>query len=200
VDWTKTRAYGLGLAGIYINLKGREAQGIVEPGDEYQNLKKELTEKLSGLKDKDLGRPAINRLIDTEKVYHGPYRHEAPDLIVAYNEGYRASWDSVTGRVNETVIEDNLKAWSGDHCLDPELVPGVFFSNFKFTVDRPSIMDIAPTVLDLFGLERPKYFDGQSFLSDGSLPVSEKTDKNGRINPEEQKPKKAKNNDKRKRR
>ncbi|NMC64788.1 MAG: nucleotide pyrophosphatase [Acidobacteria bacterium] len=201
VDWTRTRAYGLGLAGIYINLKGREAQGLVEPGEEYRNLKKELTEKLSGLKDKDLGRAAINRLIDTEKIYHGPYRQEAPDLIVAYNEGYRVSWDSVTGRVNETVIEDNLKAWSGDHCLDPDLVPGVFFSNFKFEIDQPSIMDIAPTVLDLFGLEQPKYFDGQSFLSDGSQPASEKTDKNDRIKTEkEQKIKKAKNNGKRKRR
>ncbi len=201
VDWTKTRAYGLGLAGIYINLRGREAQGIVEPGEEYRNLKKELIEKLSGLKDKDSGQAAINRLIDTETIYQGPYRHEAPDLIVAYNEGYRASWDSVTGRVNETIIEDNLKAWSGDHCLDPELVPGVFFSNFKFAVDQPSIMDIAPTVLDLFGLERPKYFDGQSFLSDGSKGTSEKTDKNGKIKTgKEQKTKKAKNNGKRKRR
>jgi len=201
VDWTRTRAYGLGLAGLYINLKGREAQGIVEPGEEYQNLKKELTEKLSGLKDKDLGRAAINRLIDTEKIYHGPYRQEAPDLIVAYNEGYRVSWDSVTGRVNGTVIEDNLKAWSGDHCLDPELVPGVFFSNFKFQVDQPSIMDIAPTVLDLFGLERPKYFDGQSFLSDGAQPASGNVNKNGKINQEkDQKAKKAKNNGKRKRR
>jgi predicted AlkP superfamily phosphohydrolase/phosphomutase len=153
------------------------------------------------LKDKDLGRAAINRLIDTEKIYHGPYRQEAPDLIVAYTEGYRVSWDSVTGRVNETVIEDNLKAWSGDHCLDPDLVPGVFFSNFKFEIDQPSIMDIAPTVLDLFGLEQPKYFDGQSFLSDGSQPASEKTDKNDRIKTEKElKIKKAKNNGKRKRR
>lgn len=201
VDWTRTRAYGLGLAGLYINLKGREAQGLVEPGEEYRNLKKELSEKLSGLKDKDLGRAAINRLIDTEKIYHGPYRQEAPDLIVAYNEGYRASWDSVTGRVNETVIEDNLKAWSGDHCLDPDLVPGVFFSNFKFEIDQPSIMDIAPTVLDLFGLEQPKYFDGQSFLVDGLRPASEKTDKNDRIKTEkEQKIKKANNNGRRQRR
>ncbi|MDD8020377.1 MAG: alkaline phosphatase family protein [Acidobacteriota bacterium] len=199
VDWTRTRAYGLGLAGLYINLRGREAQGVVEPGEEYQQLKKELVEKLSGLKDPDLGTAAIHRLVDTEKIYHGPYRQEAPDLIVAYNEGYRVSWDSVTGRVNQKVIEDNLKAWSGDHCLDPDLVPGVFFSNFKFDIDQPSIMDIAPTVLDLFGIDRPSYFDGQSFLSVASPAASAKINKNDRIE-SAQKTKKARMNGKRKRR
>jgi predicted AlkP superfamily phosphohydrolase/phosphomutase len=164
VDWSKTKAYGLGLAGIYLNLKGRESAGIVQPGDESQKLKKELIEKLSGLKDPEKNQVAINRLIDTEKIYSGPYRDNAPDLIVAYNLGYRASWDSVTGKVNRVVFEDNKKAWSADHCLDPELVPGIFFTNLKFEEKNPSIMDIGPTVLDLFGLEVPKYMDGKTLL------------------------------------
>lgn len=166
VDWTKTRAYALGLAGIYLNLKGREENGIVEPGEESQKLKQELIEKLSGLKDQEKGQVAINRLIDTEKIYHGPYRDNAPDLIVAYNHGYRASWDSVTGKVNRVVFEDNKKAWSADHCLDPALVPGVFFTNLKLDPKNPSIMDIAPTVLDLFGVRVPKYMDGKSLLTE----------------------------------
>ncbi len=165
VDWSQTRAYALGLAGIYLNLKGRESQGIVEPGPESLKLKQELIEKLSGFPDQEKGQVAINRLIDTEKIYSGPYRDNSPDLIVAYNQGYRASWDSVVGMVNQTVFEDNKKAWSADHCLDPEVVPGVFFSNFKFQSEKPGIIDIAPTVLDLFGVKAPAYMDGQSLLA-----------------------------------
>ncbi len=168
VDWSRTKAYALGLAGIYLNLRGREAQGIVEPGEESRKIKQELMEKLSGLKDTEKGTVAINRVIDAEKIYHGPYRDNAPDLIVAYNEGYRASWDSVTGRVNRVVIEDNRKAWSGDHCLDPELVPGVFFSNLKLAASSPWIADLAPTVLELFGVPVPSYMDGRSLLPDKS--------------------------------
>jgi len=164
VDWSRTRAYGLGLAGLYLNLKGREAQGIVEPGSEAQALKEELMARLSGLKDPETNQVAINRIIDTARIYDGPYLDQAPDLIVAYNSGYRVSWDSVTGKVNRTLFEDNRKAWSADHCLDPNLVPGVFFTNLKLKTSNPSIMDIAPTVLELFGLEKPAYLDGQSLL------------------------------------
>jgi predicted AlkP superfamily phosphohydrolase/phosphomutase len=165
VNWEKTRAYALGLAGIYLNLKGREENGIVEPGEERRRLKQELIEKLSGLKDQEKGLVAINRLVDTEKIYDGPYVDNAPDLVVAYNQGYRASWDSVTGKVNRTVFEDNKKAWSADHCLDPALVPGIFFTNLKLNLKNSSIIDIAPTVLELFGVNVPKYMDGKSLLT-----------------------------------
>lgn len=180
VDWSRTRAYALGLAGIYLNLKGREAQGIVEPGEESRRLKQELIEKLSGLKDQEKGTVAINRLIDTEKIYNGPYRDNAPDLIVAYNQGYRASWDSVVGKVNRTIIEDNCRAWSADHCLDPNLVPGVLFSNLKLEAGEASITDIAPTVLELFGLKAPGYMDGRSLLRFESSKIEiEKREKSG---------------------
>lgn len=177
VDWSRTRAYALGLAGIYLNLRGREAQGIVEPGEESRRLKQELIEKLSGLKDQEKGSVAINRLIDSEKIYHGPYRNNAPDLIVAYNQGYRASWDSVVGRVNRTVIEDNRKAWSADHCLDPSLVPGVLFSNLKLADREASIMDLAPTVLQLFGVPLPSYLDGRSLLPEDSGKIKKEGEK-----------------------
>ncbi|MCR4409075.1 MAG: alkaline phosphatase family protein [Candidatus Saccharicenans sp.] len=178
VDWSRTRAYALGLAGIYLNLRGREAQGIVEPGEESRRLKQELMEKLSGLKDPEKGSVAINRLIDSEKIYHGPYRDNAPDLIVAYNQGYRASWDSVVGKVNRTVIEDNRKAWSADHCLDPALVPGVLFSNLKLDAREASIMDIAPTVLQLFGVPLPAYLDGRSLLPEDSGKIKKENGEN----------------------
>ena len=97
----------------------------------------------------------------------GPYKDNAPDLIIGYNEGYRASWDGVTGIVNAVVIEDNTKAWSGDHCIDPALVPGVLFSNLKIKRPDPSIMDVAPTVLELFGIAPPAHMDGRGLVDVG---------------------------------
>jgi predicted AlkP superfamily phosphohydrolase/phosphomutase len=164
VDWSRTKAYGLGLGGIYLNLRGREAQGIVAPGAEAAALKAELMAKLGGLKDGAAGPVGINTLFDRDAVYRGPYRENAPDLIVGYAEGYRASWDSVTGKVAPEVFEDNLKAWSGDHCIDPRVVPGVFFMSRKTSGRAPSIMDIAPTVMDLFGLKAPAHMDGRTLL------------------------------------
>jgi predicted AlkP superfamily phosphohydrolase/phosphomutase len=164
VDWKRTRAYGLGLGGIYINQKGREAKGIVGPGEETKALKEELARKLSGLKDDETGDLAINTIYDREKIPPGPYIVNCPDFIVGYNEGYRASWDSVTGVVNSTIFEDNTKAWSGDHCIDPTLVPGIIFSNFKLNTKEPSITDIAPTALELFGIKVPPHMDGQVLI------------------------------------
>ena len=161
VDWGRTRAYGFGLGGLYINLRGREAQGIVEPGEEYAALKAELIEKLSGLEDPATGKAAIVDLFDTERIYVGPYKKNAPDMLVGYNVGYRASWDSVTGKVGGEVIQENEKAWSGDHCIDPRLVPGVFFCNRPLDASDPHISDIGPTVLDLFGVPVPDYMDGK---------------------------------------
>ncbi len=164
VDWDRTRAYGLGLGGIYLNVRGREARGTVAAGEEAERLKAELVGKLTGLKDPATGQVAITHVYDSGRIYAGPYKDNAPDLIIGYNEGFRASWDGVTGIVNRTVFEDNTKAWSGDHCIDPPLVPGVFFSSLKIKTDNPSIMDIAPTALALFGLQAPAHMDGRSLV------------------------------------
>jgi len=161
VDWSHTRAYAIGLAGIYLNMEGRESRGIVHSGDEAQTLKVELIARLSGLKDPERGGTAITDVWDTAAIYSGPYVDNAPDLIVGYAPGYRASWGSVTGKVNTRVFEDNIMKWSGDHCMDPRSVPGILLSNRRMALaDRPNIMDIAPTVLAAFGIERPSYMDG----------------------------------------
>ncbi len=165
VDWTSTKAYGLGLGGIYINQKGRESQGIVSPGEETRALKTELKQMLSGLMDDGNNNAvAINYLYDRDEIPPGPYKENCPDFIVGYNEGYRVSWDSVSGKVNSTIFEDNIKAWSGDHCIDPKLVPGIFFCNHPINTKSPSIVDIAPTAMELFGLKAPDHMDGQSLL------------------------------------
>jgi hypothetical protein len=161
VDWSRTKAYTMGLNGLYLNVKGREREGIVNAGKEAEALKDELREKLNGLVDPGLGTVAITGMFDCDGVYAGPYVDNAPDLIVGYGKGFRASWDSVMGKVTGTIFEDNIKAWSGDHCVDPRLVPGVLFSNRKITVEKPAIVDVAPTIMKLFGLALPSYFDGK---------------------------------------
>lgn len=176
VDWEKTRVYSLGLGGIYINQKGREAQGTVSPGEETQTLKKELVDRLNGLRDIEKDSVAISRLFDRDQLPPGPYKENCPDLVVGYNEGYRVSWDSVTGKVNETVFDDNIKAWSGDHCIDPGIVPGVFFCTKRINTNSPSITDIAPTVLALFGVDIPSHMDGRTLIDIQDLP-SEKIEK-----------------------
>jgi predicted AlkP superfamily phosphohydrolase/phosphomutase len=175
VDWSRTKAYGLGLAGIYINQEGREAQGIVKPGEDTRTLKAELKEKLTGLTDQQTGDTAIRRLYDKDEIPAGPYKDNCPDFIVGYNEGYRVSWGSVTGKVNDEVYEDNTKAWSGDHCIDPELVPGVFFSNHPINTQSPSIVDIAPSALSLFGVETPGHMDGRPLFDAASFGSKSKT-------------------------
>lgn len=164
VDWSRTRAYAVGLGGIFINQAGREARGIVAEGEEKTAVKQAIADGLTGLTDQEKGRTAINRVLDGMEFYKGPYADNGPDLIVGFADGYRTSWDSVIGKCDSVVIEDNKKAWSGDHCVDPDIVPGVLFCNRRINRDRPGIVDIAPTVLDLFGVPVPKYMDGEPLL------------------------------------
>lgn len=164
VDWQKTKAYAFGLAGIYLNVKGREKYGTVEPGEELDNLRQELIDKLSGLRDPQTDEIAITEMFDNKNIYAGPYKSNGPDLITGYNIGYRISWNGATGVVNDRVFEDNVKAWSGDHCIDPRLVPGVVFCNRKIYAQKPALMDMAPTVLQLFGVKKPQYMEGHSIF------------------------------------
>ena len=161
VDWSKTRAYAVGLAGVYVNQRGREAQGIVAPGEETERLKREIAERLAALHDPDDDRPLIREAVDMSKRYRGPYLDQSPDLVIGWHEGYRVSWEAAVGKVAGDVVSDNRKSWSGDHCVDPALVPGVLFCNRKVIADAPSIVDIAPTVLRLFGIEPPAHMEGR---------------------------------------
>ncbi len=124
VDWTKTRAYALGLTGMFLNIRGREAMGTVEPGAAAQALKAEIIGKLHALRDNEKNAVGVNEAFDTSKLYQGPYLQNAPDLLIGYAPGYRTSWDCASGVVAGHVFEDNVKAWSGDHCVDPREVPG----------------------------------------------------------------------------
>jgi predicted AlkP superfamily phosphohydrolase/phosphomutase len=161
VDWSKTRAYALGLSGMYMNMKGREAQGIVARGAESESLRREIIEMLTALRE-ETGEAPIRTVYATSDLYRGPYLDAAPDMLVGYHKGYRVSWDCAVGKVTKHVLEDNTKAWSGDHCVDPVLVPGVLFANRPVSSADPGIEDLAATALHLFGVEVPQWVEGKS--------------------------------------
>lgn len=166
VDWSRTTAYALGLSGLFINLRGREGRGIVEPGKEYEALKGELVEALTGLVDTDKGSIAVERAYDTASYYEGPYAGEGPDLLVGYAEGYRVSWTTARGETAAEVFSDNDRRWSGDHCVEPSLVPGVLFSNVPLGVADPGLTDVPVTILSLLGVDAPAYMRGRDLTGD----------------------------------
>ena len=163
IDWSRTRAYALGLGGVYLNLEGREGQGIVPLGA-AEALKAEIARALTGLVDPATGAVAVRAVKTREELYHGPYVHEAPDLAVHLAAGQRISWESTLGGVPEGLFEDNVKRWSGDHIIDPALVPGVLLMNGPFRGAGAGLADLAPTILDAFGVEPGADMEGRSLL------------------------------------
>ena len=162
VDWSKTRAYALGLSGIYLNRKGREAQGIVEDG-EVEALTRNIRSELTGLGDPERGRVAVRGVVPREEAYHGAYAHESPDLLVHFEEGYRVSWGTTLGDVPEGLFADNTRKWSGDHMIDPALAPGVLFMNEKFR-SGGGLIDLAPTIMETLGVPVGPEMEGKSLL------------------------------------
>jgi predicted AlkP superfamily phosphohydrolase/phosphomutase len=162
VDWSKTRAYAMGLGEMYINLEGRESQGIVNPGAEYDALKAELKTKLVAMIDPETGEHPVRRVVTREEVYKKFDPNMIPDLIVMNNDGYRVSWQTSLGGVPKDVFQPNKAVWSGDHCsVDPEIVKGIFFTNAKLATPRaPYIGDVYPTVLGALGVKVPYEVDG----------------------------------------
>jgi predicted AlkP superfamily phosphohydrolase/phosphomutase len=129
VDLASSRAYALGLNGLYLNQQGREAKGIV-PESERDGLLDELIRDLANWRDED-GSPVVRNTFRGSELYPGPFQGQAPDLVIGYASGYRASWQTSLGGAPMPLVEDNLQPWSGDHCIDPELVPGVLFLSFQ---------------------------------------------------------------------
>ena len=138
VDWSRTRAFAIGLAGIFINLKEKYDQGIVDPGGEADQLREEIARRLETLIDPATGESAVKRVYIAGKFYRGPYKDNAPDLIVGYQRGYRVSWEAAIGKTTDAVFHPNTKAWSGDHCVDPSLVPGILFCNHPIAEREPA--------------------------------------------------------------
>lgn len=162
VDWSKTKAYALGLGNIYINLKGREAQGIVDPA-EAEAIKQEIKAKLEAVVDPETGEKPVSRVVTREEIYREFDPNMIPDLFATNNPGYRVSWQTSLGGIQKNLFDTNARTWSGDHCsVDPRHVRGIFFYNRKLATGRePYIGDIYPTVLDHLGVKPPYRVDGE---------------------------------------
>jgi predicted AlkP superfamily phosphohydrolase/phosphomutase len=166
VDWSKTKAYALGLGNVYINLKGREAHGAVNPGPEYDDLVAGLKRDIPKMIDPDTGEKPVFAVYTRDEIYKGYDPDLTPDLRVTNTPGYRVSWQTSLGGAPEPLIETNEKAWSGDHCsLDPSFVPGVFFIN-RTVAKTPDMLDLAPTILAALGVNAPPELEGISLLGE----------------------------------
>jgi predicted AlkP superfamily phosphohydrolase/phosphomutase len=163
VDWGRTRAYAVGIGSIYLNRAGREVHGIVPEAD-VASLTERIARGLTGVPDPGRGQVAVRGVATRQEVYSGPYAAESPDLVVLFNAGYRASWATALGGLPRGVFEDNVKRWSGDHIVDPELVPGVLFMNRPFHGDRAALVDLAPTILSALGVPAGPAMEGNSLL------------------------------------
>ena len=153
VDWSRTRAYGLGINSLYINLEGREAYGIVSPG-QRRALTEEISERLLATVDPVVGERAITQVFIAEDAYKDRgYLEIGPDIVIGYADGWRCSNESAMGEVPQEVFTDNDSFWSGDHLIDPEVVPGVLLTNRPLKKPAPKLQDLAAAVLAEFEIE-----------------------------------------------
>lgn len=161
VDWSRSKAYGQGLHGIFLNMKDREKFGIVKKGEEAEKIKDEIKKKLLQLKDEKTGQTVTKAVYKREEIYRGPYVDNAPDVVIGYNIGYRVSPESAVNYVRDLVVTDNKRMWSGDHSFTREAIPGIFFCNRKINAKNPTLADISPTILSAFGIKAPSFIDGK---------------------------------------
>jgi len=163
VDWERTKAYSVGFAGVYLNLQGRERAGILSQ-DAAADVQAAIVAGLTDLRDTEVGKMPIRSVKPRSEIYAGDYANESPDLVINFAEGYRASSTTALGGIPETPFADNVKPWSGDHVVDPALVPGVFFANRPFRSDNITLLDMAPTILDALGVPKGEKMEGGSLL------------------------------------
>lgn len=152
VDWTRTRAYAVGLNGVYLNLQGRESKGIVAPADATR-LAAEIAADMERALDPVTNAPAVTTAFVTASGFAGhDYPALAPDIVVGYARGSRVSSDSALGIVAAEVFSDNREPWSGDHSMDPAHVPGVLFTSRPLKVPADRLQTLAASILAEFGI------------------------------------------------
>jgi predicted AlkP superfamily phosphohydrolase/phosphomutase len=161
VDWSRSRAYSFGrhLGSIYVNVKGREPQGIVEPGAEYEAVRDEIERLAYEFRDPQTGRPLIGQVLRREKIYSGPFLDRAPDLILRPSEPSDIFFGLADFGHRETV--STVYRYSGMHRDHGMLImngPGVRPGG---TIEGAVIQDLAPTVLHVMDQALPADMDGR---------------------------------------
>lgn len=163
VDWSKTRAYGIGFNGLYLNQAGRESEGIVDP-KQADALMAEIGQKLEAYRDPKNGKRVVLEAFRAKDVYSGDRIPEGPDMLVGYDGGYGASDESTLGEITEEVIADNESRWSGNHLMAPKVVPGVLLMNRKLARDGHDLTDLTATLLSHYGIEKLPQMTGEPIL------------------------------------
>ena len=162
VDWSKTRAYGIGFNGLYLNLKGREKDdpntpeneaGIVDPA-QAEALLREIKAKLEAYRDPKNGAQVVLRADLASEVYSAERRAEAPDLLVGYNSDYDNSDQASMGRIPDYVLSDNNRGdtFNGSHLMAPDVVAGTLMSNRKVAAGNHKLEDLTVEVLRQYGI------------------------------------------------
>jgi predicted AlkP superfamily phosphohydrolase/phosphomutase len=161
VDWSRTKAYAMGLGQIYVNLKGRERQGLVSP-EESKNVQDALVGRLLTMTDPKTSARMVDAVYKRDDVYKGEFLKNASELQVGLADGYRVSWQSTLGGSPPGLVYPNMKKWSGDHgSYDYKQTSGTLISSRPIGGAPVDIMDIAPTVLRYFGVPIPPDIDGK---------------------------------------
>lgn len=160
VDWNHTVAFGAGFNALYLNVEGREHQGIVPPGD-ADALAAEIAEKLEALVDPKLNTEVVKTVYTAEEAYSGTRVPEAPDLVVGYDRLFGCSDDSTLGAVPAEWLRDNVGRWSGNHLMDPKVVPGILISNHPIDGEGYDLTDLTASLLDHFGVAQPAGMIGE---------------------------------------
>jgi len=172
VDWSRTKAYSLGLGQIYLNLYGREEYGIVQPGAPAHQLEEEIRSKLLAFRDPKDNKPVLEDVDLGREIDHGAYAKNAPDLQLNFYPGYRTSWETSLGAIPPGIVVPNTRKWSGDHCAsDPKDTHAILFINRKLDSPDPSIMDVSATVLKLLNVKPPDELDGKPWTLSPETPV-----------------------------
>lgn len=161
-DWSRTRAYGLGLGMIFLNLQGREGRGIVPPAD-APALLEELREKLMAVTDPNTGDRVFGNVYITAGE-QGESSADSPDIQLGYAEGYQTEKSSAAGAAPRDIFSPNLDKWSGEHASsDVASTPGIFFSNIPIQAD-PQLRDLGVTALGYLGAPVPSSFQGKDLF------------------------------------
>lgn len=164
VDWLDTSAYALGLNGLYLNIAGRDRHGSVAR-HEVAKLKHEIIEKLQQAVDPRTDQRAVSAAYDAEKIFSPNYLAVAPDILVGYAPGYRISDEAAFGQFPEEIFNERTDKWAADHCIYPDAVPGVLISNRSISAENPALWDLAPTILNEFGIEPPSSMTGKKIFA-----------------------------------
>lgn len=164
IDWAETAAYRLkvfpSVEGIVLNVRGRQAEGVVDPGPPYEALRDRLLAALAALRDPDSGQPIVARASRREDLFEGPYVEDIPDILLELHPAYTGG-SALHGKLITPLPREELSAYSGSHSPTGLFVlsgPGVRSGHW---LDGAAIQDLAPTLLHVMGLPVASWMDGQ---------------------------------------